>query len=665
MPKVSNRIGNANVHRLSSANIGNAARSVPVPVARTEVFEGNALSGITQLAQVGNKLAQDALQRQRERQEKEALQNFAQFEIDVMQRQQETNLQEIPEDKTLFELHKRDFDEAETRFLAEVPGFIREDMRLRTSRVRSSAASRSIGEQARRDGILAKQGYENTVTNLVNNSILNPGNLENNKQLLRDVTEKMNSVDPVTKQLLLEDGLQKIGGARAALLARDNPDQFEKNAKAGQYNDLKNLPTLMATAKAARKSMEVEQKRKNTEANAAVTAIADRLTQGFDIPVEELSYTQQIVKEFGNAKTQARLDNLLLTKPITDELKQMDPVSLQTVINTEFLPATRNDGATENEVILLEQAQSILDNMKSEIKNDPMSYAATTGTLVNQIDIDSPQSILERVNTAVSVADKFGSEIKPLTDEEAGLFTAQIEEASPDETFEFIKNISEIGRQGGYVFRQLQDDNDQFAHAGGLYTFSPGHAPEIRKMLRGQKSLKENPTFSPPPADIIADYRSLIGNALGEIPKQDNALMSAAVSHYIGSGKFQGQYNRRDFQNSVRIMLGGFEGEGGVAEFNGRKMVLPSGVTRARFDDFLEEADDETYKKFSIGGEPPTDLQGRTISHKVIEKMGEFETVDHGTYRVRINGQLLLGGGPDGLYTFNIDKSQIDAIIGR
>lgn len=599
---------------------------------------------------------------QRKRDELKYNERIADIMLQNEIRRDELSKEEFPEDTDFVATYENDFKERMDALKETVPKSMQERFAADAARMRVNFVSGGLQEQSRRAGIRSKLLFENTLDSASNMIAMNPTRYAEARALISNQIAALPPMSSEERAVILDDAFDKLQASRAESIITKSPDLFKKMVNDGEFADLPNLSGFISKAETAKKAELAERKRIVSEARNHVASVKDRLTDGFEIPQEEMAQIQTFVKSVNDPETSNMLNSLLATQKITVELKKLSPIELQDVINSELIPATKEDGATDFEVLMLNQAQNTLTKMKTAIESDPISYAASTGVAVQPIDVNNPNTISARINTAISVAEKYGTDIKPLTDEEISSLSVQIKKANAQDRFEFIKSISKTGRDSGFVFKQLGQTDNVFAHAGGLLAVSPASANDVRSILVGQKSLEDNPDFKPEKQLVDAAFNEYVGDALRMIPQQEAALKKAAVAHYIGSGAYDGKFNNRDFEESLEKALGGPSG-GGVASRKGRKFVLPAGASEDDFDDFLDVASDDTYKFFAVNGQSPTDLKGRAVTADQIRKYGQFETIDHGIYRVKINDKYLLGGGPDGTYILRIDARAIKEII--
>lgn len=617
-------------------------------VSASDFSTGSAMRG---LAQATGQLAQVLQEKQLEKDNLEYQSRLADFRLQSLERAAELQ----SEEGDLQEVFQKDFEERAQSL--EVPASMRTQLQTDLGKLKLDYVSRGITAQAQRDGARQRENFENIITKNANAVLIDPS-LE--KEAIESIKQASATVsDPALRVSLAQSGIQKIRESTAQAQISANPQAFKSAVQEGEYSDLENLQGFLNKADAEIKSREILARQKKTEANAAINTIKDRLEAGMDIPPDEMALVEETVKSSGSAEMKARLDQLQTLQGNMQVLRTYDPVTLQNVINSEFIPATRKNGATEFEALQLEMAQNLLTNMNTEIERDPVSFAAQAGTPVQPIDLTSPESIRARLSTATSVAEKYRTDVKPLTDEEVASLSTQIRKASGDERFEMVSAISSAaGMKAGHIYEQLGQEDNVFAHAGGLMLFSPNHTGEVRKMLRGQKALEENPDRAPAQPFVDLIFSKYVGAALKQIPAQEAALKDAAIAHYVATKYDGASFDQGDFKDSLRVMLGG----GGVANINKLDFILPANVTKNDFEDMLERATDDTYKFFSVGGTEPTYSDGRRVTARDIERHGQFETVGHGMYRVKINDRYLLGGAADGTYVFQIDSQAIEAI---
>lgn len=593
------------------------------------------------------------------------IEQLSKFELENAKAKQELSTAEFEDGASLQNIYTQNLQERAAQL--NIPNSMRDQFQADLGNMSLSFGKAGIQEQARREGVAATTEFENTLQSWSNLVALNP---ERKNEAIGYIKEQVSTlpIAPEDREAIAQSSYDKIRAAGADAMIEKNPYQFDTMLKNGQFDDLPNIETYIKKSNTRKKALKAEQDRVVTKAKASIKSIKERMTEGYGIPNTELEQVRSLAQQSGDMDTINSLIVLENINAYTSELKKLNPIELQNIINSDILPATQKDGATEPELLLLEQAEKTLSKMKSGLEKDPISYAASVGVPVDPFDPANPETITNRISTAVSVAQKYNTDIKPLTDEEADGLANTMKQSSIDEQLGFIKNVASVGRDGNYVFKSLGDKDNVLSYTGGLVTTDPTKTTVARTILTGKKSLEENPDLKPSQGAINAAFFGFTQDAFKGMPKHEAALKDAAVAHYVGSGKFKAdksgimglEIDTDDFEQSIKAVMGS---EDGVISRNDQSFPLPLNISKGKFDDFLNIMDENDFLAFAVGNEGPKDSSGRDIKFKDIKKHGQFEVVDNGVYRIKIKEKYLLGDAPDGTFMMDFGGERINNYI--
>ena len=172
--------------------------------------------------------------------------------------------------------------------------------------------------------------------------------------------------------------------------------------------------------------------------------------------------------------------------------------------------------------------------MRAGLKADPLSWAVTAGVAnIGPVDLNDATSVQRRVRTAVAVADRYGTPLTFLTDEEASLYAGTIAKASPQQKVDMTQSIvKQFGRYGRDVLGSISGVDPIFAHAGGLAVSVPGGKETAARIFAGQQAWKDK-AVALPSAEAFQAAPGL-GQALAFNTKTRSALLSS-ISHDFGT----------------------------------------------------------------------------------------------------------------------------------
>jgi len=171
---------------------------------------------------------------------------MAGFRLEGIQRAEDLSRVEIPQGKSLPDLYGEDFD---TRAKAlNIPPAIKARAEVELANMRTHYISGSIGQAARRAGIAAKENWQEIVTLNANIAALDPSQQDSVLSQLATAAGGLSHLTPEERAALFNDGRQAVRGAVAESLIARSPSDFIKQAKAGTWNDLKNMPRYLERA---------------------------------------------------------------------------------------------------------------------------------------------------------------------------------------------------------------------------------------------------------------------------------------------------------------------------------------------------------------------------------------------------------------------------------
>lgn len=613
--------------------------------------------GMQQLSSALDQASQTALNIKLKYDESDALTKISDLELQAEKLKQDLLTEDFEPDTDLSEVYVERYRQLAESY--DIPSSQRQRFQEYTAGRSVDFARFGLNEQARRVGVKARADWENTLTNLTNMVTLDPSAQNRAFEIGSAQIDARTDIPQADRDAIREGLKDALRGAAINTEAQKNPYRFIQDAKAGRYNDVENLARYMGIAEAEIKSIQSEQKKLASEAATYVQSAKDRLSQGYDLPQEEMLAIDQIVANYGDASAINELNILKNNKEIIKRFKKLTPLELNGIISQTLVPAIQNDGATENEIFLLEQAQKIQKNIIEETQRDPVGFVQRTSGNVKPIDFTNPVSIRNRVSKAKSLSENYNTPVKPLSSVELTSLMQDMNNAPISDQLSFIENLNSAGLENSLpVLNQIKESNPYIAQAAGLRAYVNNSENDAMAILRGGKSLQEDKNFRPLAQDVDLEVGKYLGNSLRMIPSSANQIKQAALAHYIGSGKYNGKdFDADDFRASINAVTGAE-----IAEYNNEKLLTPANTTAEDFEDFVELADDLIYENFSLGGVGPMTLSGLPVTAQDIRDYGTFETIGNGMYRVKYDGDYLIGGGPNQEYVIQIDDYTIRSL---
>lgn len=362
-----------------------------------------------------------------------------------------------------------------------------------------------------------------------------------------------------------------------------------------------------------------------TEMNSELTKITTGLkAQAKDVKAE-ISSQQGILDKGGMpsdesiVKLEARLGGLgeygseaaedlaqlKIMRNAVKGLRQLSPVGLQEQINkiANGIDGFGQSGLdTEEEVLILNQAEKLLSNMTSALAKDPISYGVKTGVIdftpLDFTDENFGTQVTDRIRSGLAVAGNYGTEPVFLTNEEADVFMSFMESADRTGKLAMLQNISQgFGPYAPDVFEQISKKSPELAHVGGLMVL--GNSQVASEALAGLELISSG--YKAPeatPVNLDGAYNETASSAL---MMQSNLVASGkdiALAIYTKRAQAKGLdlFNARLWNESINAAFGGNGEFGGIQEVFGKQTLLPSEASAKQVDTALGQVTMDQFK---------------------------------------------------------------------
>jgi len=337
-----------------------------------------------------------------------------------------------------------------------------------------------------------------------------------------------------------------------------------------------------AEAERAAHKAEIAAAKREREANTAYTILSDWAREGkLPDPVaakpllDKLAGTPYQAAYAERAKATAANASAAIL-PLDVQRQRLD-----------VLKAKRNAGGTsqslEHEI---EASERILAAAELEYKADPLRAGAERGVIPAVAPLDATnidtmiQSIGPRVEQAGIVATRTGSQVSPLTSDEARRMKVELDALPPAQRSAKVAAMAaRVGPQAAQGLAAQLDDQDRalalaFA-SGSVATTNGRYVSEL--ILKGAQAKKEGTSTKNEkvPGVKSAQWSARVAAALdGMYPAQTLTDRTREAAVFIAHGmaaEQMGELSDRDLERAVGMAVGGR-----VAEHNGRRIPLPS-----------------------------------------------------------------------------------------
>lgn len=467
----------------------------------------------------------------------------------------------------------------------------------------------------------------------------------------------------------------RAGGIAAKVAVRDSIrpawENGEIDLSEGQLTSLENR--IDADIRAAR----VEANAGNRALTNKVKSINSLVEKGFDIKPEDWNIVQAEVTANGDPALAETLENAKALSLFQNQIVQLDPASLQTVVNKQRDQIAAEEGVGSLEQIRrLEVSEKLLVEMKRELGRDPISWGVRVGLIDNEpIVLEGDQaadSMDRRRAQGHALAERYGIEPKFLTDEELSGLTGALPNMTVDQKLSIASTIS-IGFQddANKILTRIADDNSSFAHVGGLvHGGSQGNVDVSKNILEGNLArVDQKNNILPGKIDLDGGFADVAGASLGAATKMRVNVIDAAKDIYTAKGlrigltadEFDNDLWERSLNEAAGAVFVDGTQYGGFGDYNGAKIVLPRGMTQDDFDQRIGSVTDDKIKS-GVFGDIPRHADGTIATTDEIQD-GFLISVGDGLYGLALNADgtdILIGSIPGKAFTFDANKLRID-----
>lgn len=326
-----------------------------------------------------------------------------------------------------------------------------------------------------------------------------------------------------------------------------------------------------------------------------------------------------------NDPTMRRVNYLSELRQETIGFNKMSPVQLNDWINDK--QAKLGAGATVEQSELIKVARESLANKINMLDKDPVTLMANTNFApVKVIDfgaapVDLEKQIGERITQSKAFAASNNSDPKYFSQSEVNALSVFFNSSTPDQQIRTLDSMARgFGKNMNSAIREISKTAPELSYIASL-SVSGGEQNRqvVMDALNGLRLIKEgNKPFEGTgdasfKKNVIAQQ---LGNAFASNPITRNALIATTEAIYanraITSGKttFDESMWKKSFQQASGAIQGA-DGNlyGGIIEYRGNHIPIPTNIRQDRFRSIIDRATYEDFMAASNG--VPQDSQGR------------------------------------------------------
>lgn len=337
-----------------------------------------------------------------------------------------------------------------------------------------------------------------------------------------------------------------------------------------------------------------------------------------------------VPEELDSLAKQANLSN---DQPTIDRYNALKEQSLdyQHLTSLPILKAKEFAATASPEI------QTAFKKMESMAKQQPLSFENKMGTISLQplADNDVSSFIVRRRDVEfTNDRNPQASHSQVLTPEEVTSYAGKLKEMKSDDIIRLAGNMQHgLGYHVDTAINQLAKQNPLEAHAMGLAIMGGEHEGVAKNMLDGQAALKANPGLRQELFKDNVNHQAFMAHAATAFPDQNMAggIMNAANALYAqkkaetGAGQFDGKV----YQDCINKAVGGTDDpRTGIQNINGRKTILPPGITDDQFERYIQAMPEAIQQHATFHHEGGGWYDIRMNGHKVTDVLIEPKDIE-------------------------------------
>ena len=372
----------------------------------------------------------------------------------------------------------------------------------------------------------------------------------------------------------------------------------------------------------------------------------------YDITSAEKQAIEQSIALYGDKDTRDMWDSIQKTATAIQSLDKTNPAIIRSLINDQLLPATRKDGATKEEIMLLNAAQDKLKYMESEINKNYIDYdAAVRGgmPMITTEDLmsDDNSKFVDRINSAKGGANIYNKKLKIFTNLEAENIE---QDFSKFDSKQIMYAMNKLSGYGGDVTaamaRQINEKNPALAGAIAIAKDNPLVAAKI---YQGSKIDLPNLKNS----DIEKQFYATIKDSVSD-PDALKSMEASVTAYYktmadvnlesVDTKKYEQAFSAivgNVFPVNDKNVLGYIRPNGKQADENDFNRVIYN----------MNESD-----IINAAGSLPMDKNGNSVTADDIRERARFRTLGNGNYIVYYNDDFALLDSKGNDFVINMPK---------
>lgn len=406
-----------------------------------------------------------------------------------------------------------------------------------------------------------------------------------------ELREGVGGLEGVPADIRLQMEKDGVATLSASFLKGRPPEQAKAMIASGAFDGFLTPPQLQQIENGAdidmrRLKMEADARARLEKADAReeLDQLMREISDGVPKSDEEMAAAQAQAERYGFDKSRYDLGKARVEGSLNREYRSATPQQIDAAIKTfDARIAKAGDKASAQDVVARDHLENMLGTRTKDVARDPLAAGAKMGIDVQPIDWASGDSIASRRRSADASAKALGVPPVYLTDEEAAQMKAQLD--TPAGMLEVSRQLKQLGGVASRRAAQQIDPGNQWFHA------SLGLNPNARQMVYNGDKLLSTKQISVKATDTQERWREHGLPAMQLLPTEaKGAVLQMAVRIYANDAVklAKDEFDPDLFDGAINAAVGAFgrngQKTGGIGEWNGEKLILPSGMTQDRFD---------------------------------------------------------------------------------
>jgi hypothetical protein len=387
-----------------------------------------------------------------------------------------------------------------------------------------------------------------------------------------------------------------------------------------------------------RGALERLKKEKEREIDGLETLAGD----GYEPPLEKIQTLQNEVARFRDPELTQKYERARGLFDLMTSVRKARPGEVEAFARQER-KKLQEQGASIESQKLLKAVDQLDTTMQTELKQDALSWATRVGNVsVDPLDLEDPEMLAKRRETAHEVADYYGQSPQFFTLDERKALSETIEAGGEQMLGTLSKIVTTFGPDDSLI--AVQEFGKDFSEAAsiGWLMASGGSSAAIKDAAQGMELRRSEgfKSMAPPAKDAQSNAVDELGGVLSAYPKSEVAAINMANLIYEVRARKSGEtsFNADLWKQGLREALGEEEVNGvtygGMVSqgwFGASPIILPPTLRQEGWEESLDTITMLDLDKAGLGR--PVGATGKPIDLGRL-KAGTLVQIGDGRYAI-------------------------------